>query len=220
MVKTRINRKRKSNRTRRMRGGANQDSCKKYPNAVVLLEDKGSVVGPLGKICYGDEFTTCMVITVVMENNYKIGAHINPYNFLTSTNDRFLDPSTPRQNLNPETVLPYMQNIMRTVPQFQSSRIKYIYVITAMYGLYVVQTPSGFRTNINNNQSGQARRKAGSSVELTDINKRDFFERVFPGKLTDRTQITLLVEQQVQYQTSGGRAHFIIREDGSLDLTT
>ena len=44
----------------------------------IVVEDSIVFVEPEGEICYGDTITTCTTVTVVFDDNSKIGLHINP----------------------------------------------------------------------------------------------------------------------------------------------
>lgn len=233
MVKTRKNRSKK-NRTQKGQRGGGLESCivRRYKNStnpmwahtttfgnvVTVEEDQLKVAGPTQKFCFGDEFSTCSAIIVVMENNYKVAAHINPYMYLVQGSY-----GVPIQKYNPVTVLPEINTILITNPNFISSTINKIYLVSSLGHFYILKNSQRrYKTNINNEQSAAARPGAKNvsvrQEQLTDRNARDFFAVVFPGKVTAQTRIEIHEEKQVEYQRSGGREHFFVNETGVLDL--
>ena len=233
MVKTRLHRKKRSNRTRKMRGGG-LDSCAvrnyknkmnplwKHPyafgNTVTVVEDQLQVASPNQKLCFGDEFTTCSAIIVVMQNNYKVAAHINPYNYMIQG-----EFGTKIQRYNPVTVLPEINTILTTNPNFMNSTIKIIYLVSSMGSFSILKNSQRrYKTNLNNEQSAAFRPAAQnasvSQEELTNRNAHEFFKAVFPGKVTPQTRIEFHTNKQVEHYSSGGVEHFLVDESGALDL--
>jgi len=48
----------------------------------IILENTIHFIPPEGEICYGDTIDTCTTVSVILENNSKIGIHLNPMNIL------------------------------------------------------------------------------------------------------------------------------------------
>ena len=225
MAKTRVNRKKHSRKTRRMRGG-HLESCVvrenspmnplyKFGNFVTVTEDQMKIAKPTQRFCFGDAFTTCTVVAIVMENGYKVAAHINPVNHILSN----VNEATPRQKYNPETLLPAFQKLLETNPNFRSSNIKNIYVITSLGDININRPTRGiYDTNIYNDQYAQIRKNVGQYTTLGNLNKVAFFTSIFPGKITRTTVIDLQKNKVVQH-SARSESHFYIKEDGSLDLT-
>ena len=223
-MKTRKNRSKK-NRTRRQRGG-HLNSCIvrknspmnplwKFGNFVTVTEDQFKIANPTQKFCFGDAFTTCMVIVIGMQNNYKVAAHINHVNHIVSN----FNEATPKQKYNAETILPFFQRELQTNPNFRSSTIKYIYVITAMDDIKIGVQNGRFQTNIYNEQYAAIRRNESQYRSLTNTNKLPFFESIFPGKITPSTVIDIQKAKIVEH-ASNSTLHFYIEENGVLNLVT
>ena len=192
---------------------------------VGIIEDQISVASPHQWICYGDTFTTCTTVTLVMEDNWKIGAHINPFTYLHMEDS---------QTLNPVTLLPVFRTLLETHPNFTTNKIKKIYLITTRsdlflrkltkrQGLFRKQTNVYLRT-LNNNTTQERQKELEKVATLGTLGNeaalRIMLNQVFPKHMTPKTQIE--VHRKTEVSTSGDPntgKHFFILEDGSLDIT-
>jgi hypothetical protein len=50
----------------------------------IVKEDNIYLIEPEGEVCFGDTITECIAITLVFEGNWKIAAHINPSDFVST----------------------------------------------------------------------------------------------------------------------------------------
>lgn len=198
---------------------------------VTILEDELRVASPEQIICYGDTFTTCQTLTIVMEDNWKVGVHLNSAMFLRYDNGT---------TYNPVTLIPILKTLLSTHPKYKDSNIKAIYLVTSLSSSVLSKDPGAniFFEMINNSNSMARLQKNQRKVLRNEFDGDDllksFFRQVFPGKVTDTTFIYDGPNKQVQHGVAlEAKAyvndnipndrklqHFFIFEDGTLELVT
>lgn len=141
----------------------------------IVLEDTLYSIEPEGEICYGDAISSCLTLTIVMENGWKIGAHINSASF--SLEDTGF---VPKQTYNPTTLLQAIQPILRTDPNFSGS-IRYIYCIGDVGNIYIKSNPLRIDTDETD----------PSGPPVTRSTMRKIVSSIFPRKITATTQFVL-----------------------------
>lgn len=202
---------------------------------VTILEDELRVASPEQIICYGDTFTTCQTLTIVMEDDWKVGVHLNSAMFLRYDNGT---------TYNPVTLIPILQTLLSTHPKYKDSSIKAIYLVSALSSVLSKDPGTNiFFKMINNSDSmerlRQNQRKILSSEDDAADLVKSFFMQVFPDKIIEgKTKIQSLNSIQVQYgknlnpqayfnENNNGKTiipndrkkeHFFIFEDGTLEI--
>lgn len=225
MVKTRVNRKSRSLRkTRRQRGGGISSCVRRgHPNTfglgvrkmVPILEDEFQVVRPEQWICYGDTITSCMTFTVVMENNWKIGVHINPLTAIYSP-----------QKYTPLNILSKIQEKLRTHPNF-SGNIKAIYIFGDSQSFFLSKNTTDTYKRLNNvNSIAQIKEPAprntlfiaGVPAQFPKAKNKQIIailNSILYDKITPTTVIKINPNITVE---SKNQHHFFILENGDLDI--
>ena len=220
-------------------------SCRRRPmhetdvdtgKCVTVLEDQFKIVRPDQWICFGSAVSSCLTITIVMNNHWKVATHMQPgtytYSFfqtpVPTQNKPFNSEFLPYQFCNPKTVLVELKNVVRNHPDFKDAMIKYIHIAAAQQGLYFYQKtkpPRYIKTNLNstnttskNNLHWMKRKnelaaQGFEKVELNDRNKRTFFSSIFPGKISDATKIFIELGLNINGRNKG---FIYILEDGTL----
>lgn len=181
-----------------------------------IEEDSIKIGTPEQILCYGNAITSCTTISIVLENNWKIGIHMNPASHMLLKD----------QIINPLTAIPMLQLYLRTHPEFVDNPIKKIYVQTERPVLIL----QSFKTSINNNVSAiQGIPEESDQIMLTDGNARTFFQECFGSEVvTATTEIRVILGAEVQYSRTrvcrpgcpNGPDHMFILEDGTLDLVS
>lgn len=224
---------------RKIRGGAvascalsgrSGETSTGSPKMITILEDEMRVASPEQMICYGDTFTTCQTLTIVMQDNWKVGVHINGAMYT-----RYDNATT----FNPETVIPMFKTLLNTHPKFIGKTIKYIYLASALSSsvLQKRNANSFFETLNNSNSMARLPAAANRKILRNENNAgslvKSFFTQVFGAdRITDDTEILDIQNKQVQHRESlsgnfyarnnfpDGRKnqHFYVFEDGSLEL--
>lgn len=217
---------RKARRVNRKQRGGFTESCStllRGEDVVTVTEDEIKVANPSQILCFGDAFTSCTAIIVVMEDNWKVGLHMNPVTF-AYTNIR--------QNVNPSTAIPLLQTEINTNANLREKNIKKIYLISTSEFLQIL--PQRRRIN-NQNTIGRLGNVNPPGIRLTNATTRTFFSDLFPSKITAATQISIILNVEGQFAKTRKSAleqnpeinlstladtldHFFIRQDGSLDL--
>ena len=203
-------------RTYKVRGGGTT-SCTDA-TLVHILENQVKTADPSQGFCFGDEFTTCLAIVVVMEDGHKIAAHINPSTYvfkeLGDLNMKFINSIKNKNKknmalatINPTNIIEKIDNEIRKL----KGDIKKIYVVTAMNDIVIWNEGK----NINNNQSAARKGATARTIQLNYGNKSDFFKRCFGDKVTDKTEIT--IRKGVEVQASRG-GHFFVEANGRLNI--
>lgn len=197
---------------------------------LTVLEDQLKIVRPDQWVCFGSAVSSCLTITIVMNNNWKISTHIQPASFqfmfhessIPSQNKPFNGNIVPYQFCNPQNVLPVLKNIVMNHPDFKNAMIKYIHIAAATSSLYFYEkttTPKYIKTNLNSNNTKTRKNmekiqaEGYQQVKLTDSNKQRFFSSMFPGKISSQTKIFL----ELSLDINGVRGGYIfVLEDGTL----
>jgi hypothetical protein len=226
---TRKTRSKKKRTVRRMRGGTCRtdenslavSSCgplKSYDNKnplfrhysiVPILEDCIKIASPAQKICYGNTITSCTTVTVVMENNWKIGSHIN------TVTHYYINP----QVLNPETLLPAIGDILSRNPNFTGNiKAIYIYGDSGLFELSKRQSSFVYSRLNNTNSKGQRGLSFTNPIVLYRENRNTIVQAlnsIFGNKITDETVIRInpMVTVEQKYKN-----HFLVNENGELDM--
>jgi len=231
---------RRTTRKHRMRGGGTA-SCALSgasgsgttsdgaPKTITVLEDEMRVAGPAQMLCFGDTFTTCQTLIIVMNDNWKVGVHLNSTMFLAYDN---------ATTYNPITLLPLLKTLFLTHPQFQDKPIRYIYLVSSIDSsvLHKRNATSFFET-INNSSSmlrlpANANSKILSGLENSPAMMRQLFTQVFGDQIRDATQILDINNKEVKFTTplaesipfpngfpvEKRRQHFFVYQDGTLEI--
>lgn len=241
--KTRRNKatRRRRYRSRRMRGGDGVTSCP--AGSVHILEDGLETAGPDQIICYGDSLTSCTTVTVVMEDNWKIGAHMQSPTYVHRLEAKNPNNKSkaPAQRVNPETILPLIKDKLTNDVNFIGKSIKAIYIVGEPTSFHIynkhfdISTGEGkgeFEPILNNAYSevirnivvynkkpnGSNNNSCGTVKEpLSDSNKLQFFRNQFGAdRFTPATQIVIMPNKNIQAATG---QHFLIQADGTLDIS-
>lgn len=209
--KTRHFKKRKNTRRFRQYGGTTLSCIRDgHPKMVSIEEDELKIIAPDHWICYGDTITSCITFTVVMENNWKIGAHIQPATELFGGNP---------QKYTPFNLLTKIQEILASDPNF-SGAIKYIYIFGDSQELILSKTNSNTYKRLNNvNSIGfvEAGRPRNSLLlnSADSARIRTALNSTFHNKITQASVIQINSRITVQ---SGRRHHFFVLENGAIDI--
>lgn len=222
----------------RMRGGGiescriigrGEETSTGAPKTIIILEDEMRVAGPEQVICYGDTFTTCQTLTIVFEDNWKVGIHLNATMFVLYDN---------AATYNPITLLPMVKHLMSVHPKLIGKSIKYIYLVSSLDSSVLhKRNERTFFETLNNTSSMLRLNERARKAILADEGDsgrilRDYFTQIFGARITDETEIFDINDKQIQHtvpllQTARMRRnfpqarknqHFYIFEDGSLEL--
>ena len=231
---------RRTTRKHRMRGGGTA-SCELSgasgsgqtsdgaPKTITVLEDEMRVASPQQMLCFGDTFTSCQTLIIVLQDNWKVGVHLNSTMFVAYDN---------ATTYNPITLLPLLKTLFLTHPQFQDKPIRYIYLVSSMDSsvLHRRNAASFFET-INNSSSmfrlgANANTRFLSSGGTSRDMMRQLFTQVFGDQITDETQILAINNKEVKVTTplaesipfpngfpvEKRRQHFFVYQDGTLEI--
>ncbi len=193
-----------------LRSYKNKNPLFRHYSVVPVLEDCIKIAGPGQKLCFGNTITSCIAVAIVMENNWKIGAHINP---LTNM---YIEA----QDLNPLTLLSSIESILQENPHFSGSiKAIYIYGESDVFELSRDSTTRKYsRINNTNSRATRESQLFGSTLSLYSARKEDIvraFNTIFANKITPNTIIR--INPTLELQSMKGH-HFLVNEDGSLDL--
>ena len=219
--------------TRRMRGGGTTvcPTPEDSETNINIVEDQLKVANPQQSICYGDTITSCTTLTVVLEDNWKVGLHINP-----ATYELSLQNLAPKQTYTPENIVAAVKDLLNTNDNVKGKKIKSIYLLGDSHGYYAhgiynkkQQKYVGFAENNStlNNANTKKLREVQSTIEgntnsmkrQTDINMKNavsFFKTHF-GADRFLDPIDLVVNPKI---TISDGNHYIIKADGMIDLVT
>ena len=193
------------------------DTCLKYMTPApylqgksrILIEDSIAFVEPEGEICYGGTIDTCTTITVIFDDNSKIGLHINP------------SPLQIRevfQNFNstPEPIVSY-ENVWDKIREVRRENEK---LTNSVKGVYVITSPQLITRGSPVNLVGHVRSEGNAQVNqnatvLSSTSLREIVEQNISGFTTNTVfeydpNISL-------HSTENPKHHLVIRADGTID---
>ena len=193
------------------------DTCLKYMTPApylqgksrILVEDSIAFVEPEGEICYGGTIDTCTTITVIFDDNSKIGLHINP------------SPLQIRevfQNFNstPEPIVSY-ENVWDKIREVRRENEK---LTNSVKGVYVITSPQLITRGSPVNLVGHVRSEGNAQVNqnatvLSSTSLREIVEQNISGFTTNTVfeydpNISL-------HSTENPKHHLVIRADGTID---
>ena len=199
------------------------------------------IASPEQSICYGDTVTSCTTLTILMEDGWKIGAHINPLSYYKA--DVLGDTTIQKQTINPTNLVSKCKEILDTNEHFKDNKIKSIYLLGdsgTFWSTAIINEETyeqvGYVANssaINNNNSKERLKAANKYVNEADPSKGtimlttlrsdnglDFFKFHFGGeKFVKNVSFTLSPYTTIKAGSSNPKGqHFIVKADGSLDL--
>ena len=167
----------------------------------IVVEDSIVFVEPEGEICYGDTITTCTTVTVVFDDNSKIGLHINPMPL-------YLREILSNSTTTPEPIITY-ENIWDKISEVRGINNK---IRNAVKAVYIISSP-----NLNYYDTYKIRSNIDDGGSLiTKESMTTILEKKLPGfsrvgtNLIYQTKITL---EEYKYNDH----HLVIRADGALE---
>lgn len=200
-------------------------------NVVVIPEDTLKIARPDQSICYGDVFTTCLSFTVVMENKWKVGVHINPTSYKKQTNG---NATIPEQKITPFNLLQKVKETLDTDEHFRGQKIKAVYLLSALNSIWTTGVYGmnysfrSYKNNIHNNISSEAIEASENEATNTQQGPKQFkdkdevlgfLQHNFGDRLIEHPLVEFEVGIEVEHMKRKNE-HFKVKEDGSLDLVS
>jgi hypothetical protein len=193
------------------------DACLKYMTpepylqgkSRILVEDSIAFVEPEGEICYGGTIDTCTTVTVIFDDNSKIGLHINP------------SPLQMRelfQNFNstPEPVITY-ENLWTKIREVRRQNEK---VTNAVKAVYVITSPQlitrGSPLNLVGHVRSEGNAQINSSAKLLNTNT---LRAIVQDNIEGFTKNTVFeYDPNISlHATENPDHHLVIRAGGIID---
>jgi hypothetical protein len=168
----------------------------------IVVEDSIVFVEPEGEICYGDTITTCTTVTVVFDDNSKIGLHINPMPL-------YLREAISNSTSTPEPIITY-ENIWNKISELREINNK---IRNAVKAVYIISSPE---LNIYDNYKIRSSNVNDGGSLITKGSMTTILETKLPGfsrgstNFIYQTNITL---EEYKYNDH----HLVIRADGRLE---
>jgi hypothetical protein len=134
----------------------------------IIVENGIEYVPPEGEISYGDTITTCTTVTIVFENNSKIGLHYNPATYLAE------QKSAP---LNLDSMFDKIKEKIRE-NKLEGHPIKSIYILGS--SSYYIDNDQ--LLNVNTLQVREPNKNKRNKRESLDL---DNIKNLFENKLKD-----------------------------------
>jgi len=168
----------------------------------ILVEDSIAFVEPEGEICYGDTIDTCTTVTVVFDDNSKIGLHINPMPL-------YYREYKININSTPEPVITY-ENIWNKISELRGINNK---TKNAVKAVYIISSPD--LVNIDNNKIRSSNINQRGSL-ITKESMTTILEKKLPG--FSRGSTNLIYQTKITLEANKNNTHhLVIRVDGTLD---
>jgi hypothetical protein len=185
------------------------DTCLKYMTPApylqgksrILVEDSIAFIEPEGEICYGGTIDTCTTVTVIFDDNSKIGLHINPMPL-------YLREYQNNSTSTPEPIITY-ENIWDKISELREINNK---IRNAVKAVYIISSP-----NLKYYDTYKIRSSANDGGSLiTKDSMTTILEIKLPGFSREGTNLI--------YQTNitlegykNNEHHLVIRADGTLE---
>ena len=175
----------------------------------ILIEDSIAFVEPEGEICYGGTIDTCTTVTVIFDDNSKIGLHINPSPLqMREVFENF--------NSTPEPIITY-ENLWDKIREVRRENEK---LINAVKAVYVITSPQLITRSGPPNLVGHIRSEANLEINSkSNILNTDRLRAIVQDNLEGFTKNTVFqYDPKISLHATKNPDHrLLIRADGSID---
>jgi len=175
----------------------------------ILVEDSIAFVEPEGEICYGGTIDTCTTVTVLFDDNSKIGLHINPSPLqLREIGENYYS--------TPEPIITY-ENLWDKIRELRRQNNKLENLVTA---LYIISSPQLITRGFPKNLVGHLRSEGNAQVNkkynlLSSITLRKIVQDNVNG-FTEKS--TFIYDPNISlHATENTDHHLVIRANGIID---
>lgn len=175
----------------------------------ILVEDSIAFVEPEGEICYGGTIDTCTTVTVLFDDNSKIGLHINPSPLqLREIGENYYS--------TPEPIITY-ENLWDKIRELRRQNNKLENPVTA---LYIISSPQLITRGFPKNLVGHLRSEGNAQVNkkynlLSSITLRKIVQDNVNG-FTEKS--TFIYDPNISlHATENTDHHLVIRANGTID---
>jgi len=175
----------------------------------ILVEDSIAFVEPEGEICYGGTIDTCTTVTVLFDDNSKIGLHINP----SPLQLREIDEN---YSSTPEPIITY-ENLWDKIRELRRQNNKLENLVTA---LYIISSPQLITRGFPKNLVGHLRSEGNAQVnDMYSLLNHTTLRQIVQDNVNGFTEkSTFIYDPNISlHATENTDHHLVIRANGTID---